>query len=136
MQGHHAEILKEDLNTGPWVAFVDQNSSYIGETPHYMIREFLLGVARKYDLTINEWSNEYWGCRWMPKLLDFVSNPAVSGLIVPSVHAFSGTVNERMSMFETAVKNGKQIIFVDENLLVKSSADLDTVQKIYELTVV
>ena len=136
MQGHHAEIRKEDLNSGPWVVFIDQNSSYIGETPHYMIREFLLGVARKYELTINEWSNEYWGCTWMPKLLDFVSKTTLSGLVVPSVHAFSGTVDERMGMFELAVKNGQQIIFVDENMLVKSASDLETVQKIYEITVV
>ena len=135
LQGHHAEIRKQDLNTGPWVVFVDQNSSYIGQTPHYMIREFLLGVTRRYDLTVNEWSNEYWGCTWMPKLLDFVSKTTLSGLVVPSVHAFSGTVTERMKMFQLALKNGQQIIFVDENLLLKSKDDLDTVGKIYDMTI-
>lgn len=135
MQGHHAEIRKEDLNTGPWVVFVDQNSSYIGETPHYMLREFLLGVAKQFDITVNEWSNEYWGCTWMPKLKDFVSKTSLSGLIVPSVHAFSGSINERLSMFETSLKNKQQILFVDENLLVKNLNDLKTVEKIYEITV-
>jgi sporadic carbohydrate cluster 2OG-Fe(II) oxygenase len=134
MQGHHAEIRKEDLKPGPWVVFVDQNSEFIGQTPHYMIREFLLGVAARHNITINEWSNEYWGCTWMPKLLDFVSKTTISGLIFPSVHAFSGSVPQRLAMFTTAINNGQQLMFVDENIVVQTVKDIDIVKKIYDIT--
>lgn len=133
LQGHHAAIETGELKKGPWVAFVDQNSAYIGQTPHYMIREFLLEVARRYDITINEWSNEYWGCTWMPKLLDFVSRPSLSGLIVPSIQAFGGSTEARLEMFERALSNGQQILFVDENLLMKDRGDLDLIARLYTI---
>jgi sporadic carbohydrate cluster 2OG-Fe(II) oxygenase len=133
LQGHHATVDLQDLKSGPWVVFVDQNSRYIGETPHYMIREFLLGVAKKLNITVNEWSNEYWGCTWMPKFLDFVSRDYLSGLVVPSIHAFSGNIESRIKMFQMALENGQQILFVDENLLLNDQTGIDLIRKIYAL---
>jgi sporadic carbohydrate cluster 2OG-Fe(II) oxygenase len=133
LQGTHATVNPDKLAKGPWIAFVDQNSKFIGETPHFMIREFLLGKANSLGLNVIEWSNEYWGCTWMPKLEDFVSRTNISGIIVPSIHAFSGNTELTLSMFHTAIKNGQQLLFVDENLLVQSAEDLSLVEKIYSL---
>lgn len=130
LQGQHATIDRTKINPGPWIVFVDQNSDYIGETPHFMIREFLLGQAKSLGLTVNEWSNEYWGCRWMPKLLDFVSRTTISGLLVPSIHAFSGDLDLTLSMFERALDNGQQIIFADEQILMSNKDDLALIKRI------
>ena len=132
-QGSHANIDTDDLSPGPWIAFVDQNSSYIGETPHFIIREFLLQKAQRLNLNVVEWSNEYWGCTWMPKLGDYVSRKNISGLILPSIYAFSGNKELLLSMFETALDNKQQLLFVDENLLVGDTNDLEVIKKIYSL---
>lgn len=133
LQGHHAEIDKSCLNSGPWIVFVDQNSKYIGETPHYMIREFLLGKANTLGLNVVEWSNEYWGCRWMPKLQDFVSRNNIGGLLLPSIHAFSGEKHKILEMFIQAIDNGQQLLFVDENILATTHKDIDLIEQIYNI---
>jgi len=133
LQGHHAEIDKKLLSKNSWIAFVDQNSNYIGETPHYMIREFLLTRANNLGLQVVEWSNEYWGCTWMPKLQDFVSRNNIGGLIFPSIHAFSGEKRDLLNMFTQAVDSGQQLLFVDENLLITCDDDIKIIEKIYNL---
>ena len=133
LQGHYSKIDTSDLATGPWVVFVDQNSSYIGETPHFIIREFLLGKARQLNLNVVEWSNEYWGCTWMPKLQDFVERDNISGLIVPSIHAFSGTKEKIKELFEQSLKSGQQILFADENILLKDEQELEVIFQILNL---
>ena len=133
LQGCHAEIDHTQIKSGPWVIFIDQNSEFIGETPHYMIREMLLEMAKRYKITVNEWSNEYWGCTWMPKLREYATNPYISGIMVPSIHAFSGPKDLCLELFETIIGTGKQIIFVDENLHITDCSGLDLVQRLYEI---
>lgn len=129
--GQHAEIDKTKIKKGLWVVFVDQNSDFIGNLPHYMVREFMMGVARGFDIEVGEWSNEYWGCTWMPKLLDYTNKTTLSGLIFPSVHAFSGDIESRLKMFANAIKNDQQLLFIDENLLVTDLSDLRLIERIY-----
>ena len=129
--GTFHDIDKNKIKKGLWVVFVDQNSDYIGETPHYMIREFLLNFAKGLSIEISEWSNEYWYCTWMPKFRDFVNKDTLSGIILPSIHAFSCDYELRLELFETSIKNGQQLIFADENLLIKTQSDLENVEKIY-----
>lgn len=129
--GQFSVIDQTKLQKGLWVVFVDQNSEFIGETPHYMVREFLLGVAKNLNITVGEWSNEYWGCTWMPKLHDYTNKVTLAGLVMASVHAFSGNIEQRLEMFANAINNGQQLIFVDENLLISTKEDLKIIEKIY-----
>jgi hypothetical protein len=69
----------------------------------------------------------------MPKFLDFVSRDYLSGLVVPSIHAFSGNIESRIKMFQMALENGQQILFVDENLLLNDQTGIDLIRKIYAL---
>ena len=133
LQGHYSKLDPSDLASGPWVVFVDQNSAYIGETPHFIIREFLLGKARQLKLDVVEWSNEYWGCTWMPKLQDFVERDNLSGLVVPSIHAFSGTNDKIKDLFAQSLSSGQQILFADENILLKDEQGLETIFQILNL---
>lgn len=134
-KGHHAEINKAKIQSGSWIIFIDQNSQYIGKTAHYMIREYLLSFAKDLGIAPTEWSNEYWSCIWMPKLRDFVNRNTLSGIVMPSIHAFSGDVDLRLELFETAIKNGQQLIFADENILVTTLEDLEVIKKLCQLQV-
>jgi sporadic carbohydrate cluster 2OG-Fe(II) oxygenase len=122
-----------NTDTGPWVVFVDQNSNYIGDTPHFMIREFLIASANQMKLNVVEWSNEYWGCTWMPKLQEIIQNKNVKGIMFPSIHAFSCTTSEAIELFEMSVNNGKQLFFADESLLVTTQNDIDLIDNLYKL---
>ena len=133
LQGTHAEIDARQIQPGPWIVFIDQNSEYIGNIPHYIVREFLMQTTKTLGIVVNEWSNEYWGCTWMPKLHDFVNRPNLKGLVMPSIHAFSGNVDLRMSMFKSAVNNGQQLLFVDEQILVTTLSDLILLEKLYSV---
>ena len=42
-----------------WVVFVDQASNYVGNTPQFVIREFLLPWCKKYNIEINKNSIYY-----------------------------------------------------------------------------
>jgi hypothetical protein len=133
LQGTHCEIDAKQIQPGPWIVFVDQNSEYIGNIPHYIVREFLMSTTRMLGITVNEWSNEYWGCTWMPKLQDFVSRTGIKGLVLPSVHAFSGNIEQRLSMFKTAINNGQQLLFVDEQILICTLKDLSLLEQLYSV---
>lgn len=129
--GQHSIVDKSQIQKGLWVVFVDQNSNFIGNLPHYMIREFLLGVAHNLGIQVSEWSNEYWGCTWMPKLEDYTNKTGLAGLILPSVHAFSCDVETRLRLFANAITHGQQLLFVDENLLIKDVSDIKLIERIY-----
>jgi sporadic carbohydrate cluster 2OG-Fe(II) oxygenase len=132
--GQFSMIDKSKIQKGLWVVFVDQNSEFIGNLPHYMVREFLLGISKNLGLEISEWSNEYWGCTWMPKLQDYTNKTTLSGMIFPSIHAFSGDIESRFRMFSNAINNGQQLIFVDENLLITNHKELEFVDRIYQVS--
>jgi len=130
-KGQFGSLNKSNINQGKWVIFIDQNSDYIGETPHYMIREFLLQYASNLSIRPTEWSNEYWSCTWMPKFHDFVASDKLKGIVMPSIHAFSCTKELKYQYLSLAVKNNIQIIFADENLLLKDFDDLEKL-KMYD----
>jgi len=133
LQHTHAELDRSKIQPGSWVVFVDQNSEYIGNIPHYVVREFLMQTTKALNIKVLEWSNEYWGCTWMPKLLDFVNKTTLNGLVLPSIHAFSGDVDLRMSMFKTAISNGQQLLFVDEQILISTVSELSLLDKLYSI---
>jgi sporadic carbohydrate cluster 2OG-Fe(II) oxygenase len=130
----HAEINQGDIKSGLWVVFIDQNSRYIGETPHFMIREYLIEFARKLGIVPAEWSNEYWACTWMPKLRDFVNKSTLAGIVMPSIHAFGGDIKLRIELFKIAINNGQQLIFADENILATTLNDVEQIEKLYQVS--
>lgn len=130
LRGTHASIDPTKLSTDPWIVFTDPNSSYIGDTPYYMIREYLMGVSKQLGLRINEWSNEYHGCTWMPKFRNYVSLKNIGGIMVPSIHGFSGTKELCFELYKIALDNNIQILFVDEKILLTSAKDLDIIERI------
>jgi trans-2-enoyl-CoA reductase len=69
----------------------------------------------------------------MPKLQDFVERDNISGLIVPSIHAFSGTKEKIKELFEQSLKSGQQILFADENILLKDEQELEVIFQILNL---
>lgn len=131
-KGTHASIDTTKLAGGLWVVFVDQNSNYIGQTPHYMVREFLLQFAKTLGISPSEWSNEYWACSWMPKLKDYVCNKTLSGIILPSIHAFSCDSDLKYELFNTALDNNIQLVFADENLLIDNKILLQNIRNFYD----
>lgn len=133
-RGDHAEIDRSQINPGTWVVFVDQNSDYIGQTPHFMIREYLMQFARGLSIAPAEWSNEYWTCVWAPKLRDFVNKSSLAGIVMPSIHAFSCNTDLRIELFELALSNGIQLIFADENLLVTDASGIKKIEKFYSIS--
>ena len=124
---------KKIKNKRNWIVFVDQNSHYVGETPHFIIREFLLGYAKNLDLSIIEWSNEYWGCTWMPKLSDYCESKNISGILMPSIYSLSGEIHQIIDILKTAVANNIQIIFADEEIIVESEMDIEFIKRFYDL---
>lgn len=113
-----------------WVAFVSPNDQYLGMSPYFMIREYLLQWCNELNIKPNEWSNEYHECEWMPKFKDFISKKN-TGIIFASIYNFLIPVNERLECFIEAIKNKNQLLFCDENLLITSEEDLEIVKKYY-----
>lgn len=96
-----------------------------------MIREFLINYSKKLDIDLVEWSNEYWNCTWMPKFRDYVTKDYLSGIVLPSIHAFSCDIETRLELINLAIKNNQQLVFADENLLVNDKQDIQYIEKIY-----
>ena len=133
--GTHYELDENRINKNiPWITFIDQNSEYIGLTPHFMIREFMTNYVSKYKLNIVEWANALWYLGgWSPNLLHLINQDNELGIIMPSVHCLSCDVDRRMEIFKLAIDKGIQILFCDENILLDNAKDLDLIEKIYNL---
>jgi sporadic carbohydrate cluster 2OG-Fe(II) oxygenase len=131
--GTYAEIDRSKIQKGTWITFLDPNSEFIHITPHYMIREFLLGFANRLGIEISDWSQELWTLTWMPKLREYVNKKDFKGILFPSVDAFSGSKELRLELFRTALENGQQLIFADENLLISNLKELEQVERLYAL---
>lgn len=114
-----------------WIVFVSPNDEYINMAPYFMIREFLIQWCKSKSITITEWSNEYHDCDWMPKLKDFVSKQG-NGIVLPSIYNFSLPINQRIQLFEEALENKVQLIFVDENIVLSSKNDIELIKKYYD----
>ena len=115
-----------------WVTFIDQNCEYIYPTPNYMIREFLIGYGRGLGLTVIDFHNEYRYCTWNPQFQNIVKQGYVDGIIVPSVYAFNLSLDRRLEVFASAVDQGIQILFADENLVLADQSDLDRIKKLFD----
>lgn len=133
--GESGQSNLENINAnGRWIVFVDQNSEFIYPTPHYMIREFLIGHVSRYGIKPTDWKNEYWFCQWMPHLYDLITQGNVDGIVVPSIYAFSLPRDRMLEFFQTALEQQVQILFVDEHILLNDNKDLEKIIRLYEFT--
>lgn len=114
-----------------WLVFVSPNDEYINMAPYFMIREFLLQWCKSKGIIVTEWSNEYHDCNWMPKLKDFLSREG-NGIVLPSIYNFSLPIDQRIELFEQALENNVQLIFVDENIVLDSKKDIELIKKYYD----
>lgn len=113
-----------------WLVFVSPNDEYINMAPYFMIREYLLSWCETLGIKPNEWTNEYHHCDWMPKLFDYVSRKN-TGIVFPSIYNFSLPISDRIDIFQKALDDGCQLIFCDENLLLKTAKDIDVIKTYY-----
>ena len=114
-----------------WIAFVSPNDPYIDQAPYFMIREYLLQWCKQLDIQPNEWSNEYHDCEWMPKFKDYIAKKN-TGIVFASIYNFSISPEERIQCFKEALQNNIQMLFCDENLLVRGEEDLELIQRYYK----
>ena len=114
------------------MVFVDQASNYVGNTPQFVIREFLLPWCKKYNIKPIDWVHEYLHNDWNLNLHYFMTNGVTEGLVFASIHAFSAYPQRRLELMQLALDRGIQIAFVDENILLDSQESLEYIKKIYE----
>lgn len=131
LRNTYAEIDKSKIKPGAWITYVDQNSDYIGHTPHFIVREFLLSFAKSLDITINEWTNGYWGMDWITRLDNWLNQPRISGIILASIHSLPCSHTEVIRFLKDAIKLEKQILFADEKILVTNLDDISNIEKLY-----
>ena len=114
-----------------WLVFTNPNDEYISTAPYFMIREYVLSWCRTQGIKPKEWTNEFHHCDWMPKLFDFISREN-TGIVFPSIFNFSIPVEERIDLFQKALDDGCQLLFCDENLLLKTPKHIDTIKTYYD----
>lgn len=135
-QGIHHEMDPSKIKKGNWVTFVDQNSDFVGLTPHYMIKEFMFQYikTRKLDIDITEFHNAMWYMgEWAPRLRNFLSCTDLDGIVMPSIYAFACDTDLRLELWYEAVKNNIQLLFCDENILVTEEKDIELIKKLYAI---
>ena len=117
---------------GRWVVYVDVNTEMLRHTPHFMVREYCVQFAKNNGIDINDWKNEYWYCEWMPHFLELMQEGNVDGIIMPSMFGWTVGPDRTLELMADAVRNGVQLLFVDENLVISSMADIDAVRRRFE----
>ena len=129
-KSNHFQINKLD-NNKRWITLSDQGSRFVGSTPQFIFREFLLNWCSKNGIIPIEWHNEYLYCDWNLNFQHSIVNGSIDGIILPSIYALTAEPVFRLKLFQLALDKGVQLVFVDENILLDSQASLDYIKKIY-----
>ena len=130
-QSKHFQIPKLDSNLR-WVTLSDQGSNYVGSTPQFIIREFLLTWCSKNNIRPIEWHNEYLHCDWNMNFQYMISNSTVDGVVLPSIYALTAEPCLRLELMKQALDNKVQLVFVDENILLDCEEALGYIKEIYK----
>jgi hypothetical protein len=115
-----------------WITFSDQGSRFIGSTPQFVIREFLLSWCKKNNITPIEWTNEYLKCDWNPHLQFFIDTNKVDGIVFPSIYGLSMELPQRLDLLKKFIEDGIDLVFVDEDIHANSLAALDYIKELYD----
>ena len=126
------QIPKQLDRNKRWITLSDQGSKYVGSTPQYIIREFLLSWCSKNNIVPIEWTNEYLHCEWSMNLQYVIDNGAIDGIILPSIYAITAEPSLRLKIMETAIERNIQMVFVDEDILLDSKESLEYIKRIYK----
>ena len=114
-----------------WIVFVDQGSDYVGKTPQFVIREFLMGWCKQHNIVPVEWVNEFLMHDWMISLRYHLTNGITEGIVFPSIHAFSADPKQRFEIMQLAIDHNVPLVFVDEGIVLDSVDALEHVKQIY-----
>ncbi len=114
-----------------WAVMINPNDAYVGMSPYFMMREYILGWCKALGINPVEWSNEFHGCDWMPHIGSRMKDPG-AGIVYASIYNFSISPEQRLDMFQRALDMDMQMIFCDENMAVTQKEDLDLVKRYYE----
>jgi sporadic carbohydrate cluster protein (TIGR04323 family) len=126
------QIPKQLESNKRWITFSDQGSNYVGSTPQFIIREYLLNWCKSQNIKPVEWVNEYLHCDWNMTLQYVIDNSAIDGIILPSIYAMTAEPILRLKIMEKAIEKNIQMIFIDEDILLSSKESLEYIKRIYK----
>lgn len=135
--GYFRFLNEKESNVKPdqekkWISYAGWNTPLSEGIPLPMQRNLINSYCSKFGIEINDYLFENEFCDWLPSLEEFVTSYNIDGIILFSIYALPSSSARRKELLEMAVEKGVEIHFANELTAVKTTADIEHVESIFE----
>jgi|TARA_R100000353_G_scaffold39097_1_gene31017 hypothetical protein len=71
-------------------------------------------------------------CHWDPMLEDFIKDPNITGIVLPSILGLTEDKERRDYLFNLALSNDTHLLFADESIYLNNDSELNYINAIFE----
>ena len=115
-----------------WISYAGWNTSFSAGIPLPMQRNLINNYCENAGIEINDYLFENEFCDWLPSLKEFIIAYNVDGIILCSVYSLPDSPSRRRELLEIAIKKNLEIHFANELTAVRTTADIQHIERIFE----
>lgn len=115
-----------------WINYIDMEARFNKTTPFFWTSMVMDQFCKDNNITPVDYPLELSFCDWEPMLEDFIRDPNIGGILVPSILGITTDSDRRNFLLSLALEQRKPIIFIDERIMLTSKDDLEYINNIVE----
>jgi len=115
-----------------WVSYAGWNSKFSQHIPVHMQRYQIEKYCDKIGIKINDYQFENEFMEWYPNLEKYINDEKIQGIVCFSLFGLPDDPFLRQKLLMSAIKQNKELIFVNEDIYFKNNKDLEYIKRIYE----
>ena len=115
-----------------WINYIDMNSRFCETTPFFVTSMIMSQFCKDMEIEPVDYPLELSFCHWEPMLEDFIKDPNIHGIIIPSILGMTYDKNRRDELINLAFANDTDLLFVDERILLNNKQEKEYLDKIFE----
>ena len=115
-----------------WINYIDTNSRFCETTPFFITSIQMEKFCKEIGLEPVDYPLELSFCHWDPMLEDFIKDPNITGIVLPSILGLTEDKERRDYLFNLALETGTHLLFADESIYLNSGSELNYINEIFE----
>ena len=132
LQNEYRQPLKNIDTSKNWINYIDMNSKFCETTPFFVTSMVMSQFCKDMGIEPVDYPLELSYCHWEPMLEDFIKDPYIQGIMIPSILGMTTDKKRRDELFDLALSNGTELLFIDERILLNNDKEREYLDKIFE----
>jgi sporadic carbohydrate cluster protein (TIGR04323 family) len=138
LPGGYFRFLGERDDTRPvdasktWISYAGWNTKFSSPIPLPMQRSIIDQYCKKHSIRINDYQFENEFLDWLPCLESFILTRDVDAIVLCSIYCLPNQSAQRLYLLNLAVDAGIELHFANELCSVRTHADIEHIERIFE----